>query len=113
MNCLKAGIQRHLNKSRSTPINITRDTAFAKANDTCKAKCMLYAGMGNAKAKGKEKMTPDLQKIFDYLAHDKTKKEPRRLSQAVWFLVAFNMGCRGRGAVLNKTKKGLFEIHSR
>ena len=98
MNCLKAGIQRHLNKVRQeNPVNISKDTAFTKANGTFKAKCKLYAAMGNAKAKRKEEIAPgDLQKIRDFIADDRTAKDPRRLSQAVWFLIAFNLGCRGR-----------------
>ena len=98
MNCLRAGIQRHLNKIRtSDPVNITKDTQFTKANCTFKAKCKLYAAMGNAKAKRKKEIAPgDLQKIRNYIADDRTGKDSRRLSQAVWFLVSFNLGCRGR-----------------
>ena len=30
MNCLKAGIQRHITKIRCSPINVTRDKALGK-----------------------------------------------------------------------------------
>ena len=55
MNSVKAGIQRHINKIRCSPINKTWDKAFAKANGTFKVKRRLYAAMGNARArKGKK-----------------------------------------------------------
>lgn len=94
---IRAGIQRYLTKIRANPVNITKDTQFEKANSTFKAKCKLYAAKGNRPQKRKEEIAPgDLQKIHKYLAEDITGKDPRRLLQAVWFIIAFNLGCRGR-----------------
>ena len=82
---------------RESPLNITTDTAFAKANATFNAKCKLYAKLGNPKPKRKEEIAPgDLEKIKMYISDASTMTDPRRLTRAVWFLLAFNLGSRGR-----------------
>ena len=97
LNSIRAGIQRHLTKIRSCPINITKDTQFEKANNTFKSKCKLYAARGNIKQKRREEIAPgDLEKIYMYLSAESTARDPRRLTQAVWFVLAFNLGCGGR-----------------
>ena len=107
---LRAGIQRHLTKIRSSPINITKDTQFEKANSTFKAKCKLYAAKGHPKSKRKEEIAPgDLEKIHAYLAAEATSLTPRRLTQAVWFILAFNLGCRGR-EIYRQLKKESFRF---
>ena len=95
--CIRSGIQRALVELRESPLNITTDTAFAKANATFNAKCKLYAKLGNPKPKRKEEIAPgDLEKIKMYISDASTMTDPRRLTRAVWFLLAFNLGSRGR-----------------
>ena len=108
MVAIRAGIQRHLTVLRENPINITKDTQFEKANNTFKAKCKMYASKGNPRQKRKEEIAPgDLEKIHKYLATECTSGSPRRLSQAVWFILAFNLGCRGRELYRQLKKESL------
>ena len=94
---IRAGIQRVLMQRRDVPLDIIHGEVFAKANNTFTAKCKLYAQKGNPKPKRKEDIAEgDLSKIHGYLGSDATTQEPRRLQQAVWFALAFNLGCRGR-----------------
>ena len=94
---IRSGIQRALMLERDVPLDIIHDHAFAKANNTFTAKCKLYAQLGNPKPKRKEDIGDgDLEKIYAYLGSEQTVQDQRRLQQAVWFILAFNLGCRGR-----------------
>ena len=105
---IRAGIQRRLTTIRSCPFNITKDSQFEKTNNTFKAKCKLYAAKGNPRQKRKEEIAPgDLDRIHQFLASEVTATSPRRLSQAVWFILAFNLGCRGREIYRQLKKEGI------
>ena len=99
---IRAGLQRHLSGMRSDGIDITKDPAFSAANKVFKAKCRLYSLKGGPKVQHKEQIAAgDLEKINEYLGDQNTTKDPRprQLQQAVnnnKFIIAFNMGCRGR-----------------
>lgn len=94
---IRSGIQRGLLSLRSDPVHIVNDPIFAKANSLFKAKCRLYAKHGNPSAKHKVAISDgDLKKISEYFSDERTLHEPRRLQQAVWFIIAYNLGCRGR-----------------
>lgn len=94
---VRAGMQRGLIALRKDPIDIVKDPVFAKANNMFTAKCKLYNKSGNAKPKRKQDIAPgDLAKLREYLGDPQTFDNPKRLSQAVWFILAFNLGCRGR-----------------
>ena len=96
LNGLRAGIQRGICQLRHD-IHIVNDREFMRANKILNAKCRLYAKQGNPKPQHKEEIAEhDLQKIAAYLSQDETMDNPRRLQQAVWFIIAFSTGARGR-----------------
>ena len=93
---VRAGIQRGLIALRNDPLDIVKDPVFAKANNMFMAKCKLYNKTGNSKPKKQDIAPGDLAKLRDFFGDPRTAENPRRLSQAVWFILAFNLGCRGR-----------------
>ena len=94
---IRAGLQRGLTLERAVPVDILHGQEFAKANATFVAKCKFYAKQGHAKPQRKDDIAlGDLAKIKDYLGGENTVIDPRKLQQAVWFVIAFNTGCRGR-----------------
>lgn len=108
---VRAGIQRGLIALRTTPIDIVKDPVFSKANNMFTAKCKLYNKAGNPKPKRKQDIAPgDLAKLKEYFGDPKTAENPRRLSQAVWFILAFNLGCRGR-ELYRQLKKDAISFH--
>ena len=94
---LRAGIQRGLLEIRTDEVNIVRDVAFSKANKMLAAKCRTYAKNGNPPVQHKEAIAEeDLRKVEEYFSDQETLQDPRRLQQAIWFIIAYNLGCRGR-----------------
>ena len=89
---IRAGIQRGLVALRTSPLDIVKDPAFWKANTMITAKCKLYNKAGISKPKRKQDIAPgDLAKLRKYFGDPRTAEDPRRLSQAVWFIMAFNL----------------------
>lgn len=77
-----------------------------------KAKCRLYSLKGGPKVQHKEQIAAgDLEKINEYLGGQNITKDPRQLQQAVWFIIAFNMGCRGR-EIYRQLKKQSFKFYT-
>ena len=109
---IRAGLQRHMSDLRSDGMDITKDPAFSPANKVFKAKCRLYSLKGGPKVQHKEQIAArDLEKINEYLGGQTITKDPRQLQQAVWFIIAFNMGCRGR-EIYRQLKKQSFGFHT-
>ena len=73
------------------------------------AKCKLYNKFGNSKPKRKQDIASgDLAKLKDIcLGDQQTAEQPRRLTQAVWFILSFNLGCRGREIYLQLKQESI------
>ena len=96
MTGLRAAIHRYITAAPFLrPFNILTDREFVTANNMFNARCKLFYKCGNAKPKHKPSIeVADLKRLGVYF--ESWQSSPQVLVEAVWFLLCYHFGRRGR-----------------
>ena len=110
MKCMRAGINRHMRKTKG--FDICKDTDFIKANEMFKAVCVEAKRNGLGVKRSTPKISQiDLERIQEYFSYDHMNlPDPRRLQQAVIFYIIYYFCRRGRENLYCMTQD-TFKVH--
>ena len=102
--CIRASIQRYLDKTTNRGIDIRKDKTFQKANNVLKKKASMFLSNKCGKIESYPAIEEaDMKKINQYF----DQSSPTTLQHQVWFNITYHLGLRGREAQRHLTKDSL------
>ena len=104
LKCLRSALARHFRVSKG--FDITKDSAFIKANEMFKAVTVQSKKKGKGVRQSTLAITQiDLERISEYFNHDQvTKPDPKKLQKHLLFYIIYYFCRRGRENLYTMTK---------